>query len=93
MLRRVVVDKMNHCATIKDCNVTAWVVALIDLTSKAVMVIKNHRAMAVMVTKKNHCRRIKDPVWVVTLINSTSKVIMIKNPRAMARAIATRGWW
>ncbi len=90
VLRRVVVNKMNHCATFKDCNVTAWVVALIDLTSKAVLLIKNHRAMAVMVTKKNHCGRIKDPTWVVALINSTSKVIMIENCRAMARAIAAR---
>ncbi len=40
VLRRVVVNKMNHCATIKDCNVTAWVVALINLTLKAMVVIK-----------------------------------------------------
>ena len=54
------------------------------------MVIKNHRAMAVMVTKKNHCGRIKDRAWVVELTNSTSKVIMIKNRRPMTRAIAAR---
>ena len=56
-MSRVVVNKMNHCTSIKDCNVTAWVVVLINLTSKAVVVIKNHRTMAVMLTKKNHCGR------------------------------------
>ena len=46
VLRRVVVTKKNHYATIKDHSVTAWVVALVDLTSKVVVVIKNHRAIS-----------------------------------------------
>ena len=46
MLRRVVKTKKNHCATIKDRSMTARAVVLIDLISKAVAVIKNHRAIA-----------------------------------------------
>ena len=60
VLRRVWAIKKNHCATIKDCSMTARAVVLIDSTSKAVVVIPNHSSMAsatvarAVVVIKNH---------------------------------------
>ena len=71
----MVVTKKNHCTTIKDHSVTAWVVALINLTLKVVAVIKNHRAMArtmvaraVVVIKTPLMMVMAQWVWVTLLV-------------------------